>query len=108
MKRYDLAKIMRQAWELFRKYAISFSEALHRAWISAKAEPINAERIATAKADAGITEQTETYQGWKALGYEVIHGSKALFQTVLIYGSKGDGATYKASFFGASQVQAIA
>ena len=106
--KYNLSNIMSKAWQIFRKYAISFSEALHRAWISAKAEPINADRIATAKAEAGITEQCETWAGWKALGFEVIHGSKALFQTVLIYGSKGDGATYKASFFGASQVQSIA
>lgn len=88
--------------------AVSFSEALHRAWISAKAEPINAARIAEAKAEAGISEQTETWAGWKALGFEVIHGSKALFGVDLIYGSKGDGAIYKARFFGASQVQAIA
>ena len=36
-----------------------------------------------------------------------IHGSKALFRAVLIWASHGDGATYKASFFGASQVQPI-
>lgn len=41
------------------------------------------------------------------LGYEVIHGSKALFGCALIWGSKGDGAIYKASFFGRSQVQEI-
>lgn len=33
--------------------------------------------------------------------------SKALFRTVLIWGSRGDGKTYKASFFGRSQVQKI-
>ena len=76
--------------------------------LSAKAEPINAARIAEAKAEAGISEQTETWAGWKALGFEVIHGSKALFGVDLIYGSKGDGAIYKARFFGASQVQTIA
>lgn len=99
---------MSHAWRIFRKLAVSFSEALHRAWISAKAEPINAARIAEAKAEAGISEQTETWAGWKALGFEVIHGSKALFGVDLIYGSKGDGAIYKARFFGASQVQTIA
>ena len=106
--KYNLSRIMTKAWELFRKLEISFSEALHRAWTSAKAEPINAERIETAKAQAGITEETNTWAGWKALGYEVIHGSKALFGADLIYASKGDGAIYKARFFGASQVQAIA
>ena len=105
--KYDLKKIMSMAWRNFRKYAITFAEALHRAWLSAKAEAINAARIEAAKAEAGITEQTETWAGWKALGYEVQHGSKALFGCDLIYGSKGDGAIYKARFFGASQVQAI-
>lgn len=106
--KYNLSRIMTKAWELFRKLEITFSEALHRAWISEKAKPINEARIAQAKAEAGITEQTETWAGWKALGYEVIHGSKALFGAELIYGSKGDGAIYKARFFGLSQVQAIA
>ena len=105
--KYNLSRIMTKAWELFRKLEISFSEALHRAWNSAKAEPINAERIAQAKDQAGVTEETNTWSGWKALGYEVIHGSKALFGADLIYASKGDGAIYKARFFGASQVQAI-
>ena len=106
--KYNLHNIMVSAWKIFRKYGISFSESLHRAWLSAKAEPINAERIAKAKAAAGIEEQTETWSAWQKLGYEVIHGSKALFGCDLIYGSKGDGQIYKARFFGASQVQAIA
>lgn len=107
MKKYNLSKIMKNAWTIFRKYAVSFGEALHRAWISAKAADENERRIREAKAAAGIIEQTETWSGWQQLGYEVIHGSKALFGTDLIYGSKGDGAIYKARFFGASQVQAI-
>ena len=106
---YTLRKIMLRAWELYRKGdGLTFAECLHRAWITAKAEPVNAERIAEAKAAAGITEDTNTWSGWKKSGYEVIHGSKALFGCDLIYGSKGDEAIYKARFFGASQVQAIA
>lgn len=106
--KYNLSQIMSAAWRLFRKLEITFSEALHRAWVSAKAAPVNAERIEAAKAAAGITEETKTWSGWREAGYEVIHGSKALFGCDLIYGSKGDGAIYKARFFGASQVQAIA
>lgn len=53
------------------------------------------------------TEPVNTWARWKELGFEVIHGSKALFSTALIWGSRGDGATYKASFFGESQVQPI-
>ena len=94
--KYNLRNIMLKAWELFRKLEISFAEALHRAWVSAKAAPVNAERIEAAKAAAGITEETKTWSGWREAGYEVIHGSK------------GDGAIYKARFFGASQVQPIA
>ena len=106
---YNLRKIMLQAWELYWKGDnLTFAECLHRAWLTAKAETVNAERITEAKAAAGITEDTNTWSGWKKAGYEVIHGSKALFGCDLIYGSKGDGAIYKARFFGASQVQAIA
>lgn len=106
--KYDLRKIMLKAWELFRKYEISFSEALHRAWITAKAAPINAERVEQAKAAAGIAEDVKTWAEWKKAGYEVIHGSKALFGAALIWGSKGDGAIYNARFFGESQVRALA
>ena len=102
--KYDLKAIMQAAWRNFRKYAITFAEALHRAWISAKAAPINAQRIEAARQAAGITEEVNTWAGWKALGREVIHGSRALFGCSLIYGSRGDGAAYEARFFGASQV----
>ena len=70
-----------------------------------KAEAVNAERIELRKMAAGVTEETNTWSGWKKLGYEVIHGSKALFGCSLIWGSKGDGAIYNARFFGRSQVQ---
>lgn len=107
--KYDLSRIMRRAWRLFRqaagKAALSFAEALHRAWLSAKAKPVNAQRIEAAKAAAGVTEAVNTWAGWRSLGFEVVHGSKALFKAVLIHGSKGDGATYTGSFFAASQVR---
>lgn len=106
--KYNLSEIMTRAWGIFRKAAVSFAEALHRAWQSVKAEPVNAERIAAAKAAAGITEECRTWADWKRQGMEVIHGSKAVFQAVLIYASKGDGATYTASFFSRGQVQGAA
>ena len=105
--KYNLKAIMLRAWSNYRKGGISFGEALHRAWLSAKAEPVNAQRIEEAKAAAGVVEDTNTWAGWKALGREVLHGSKALFGAVLIWGSKGDGAEYKARFFSRSQVQPI-
>lgn len=105
--KYNLQKIMVRAWKNYRKGGMSFSEALHRAWLSAKAESINAERISAAKAAAGILEETDTWTGWKAKGYEVLHGAKALFGASLIWGSKGDGVEYKARFFGRSQVMEV-
>lgn len=78
--KYDLKAIMLRAWRNFRKGGMSFAEALHRAWLSAKAEPINAARIEAAKAAAGVLEEVNTWAGWKSLGREVIHGSKALFR----------------------------
>ena len=101
MKKFDLSAIMRKAWKLYRKGVAAFSECLHRAWNSAKAEPINAQRIEEAQQAAGVAE------GWKAAGYMVEHGAKALFQAVLIHSSKGDGQTYRASFFAASQVKPL-
>ncbi|MCD8119436.1 MAG: hypothetical protein LUE29_08165 [Lachnospiraceae bacterium] len=107
--KYNLSKIMKRAWKNYRENTgLSFGECLHRAWLSAKAEGVNEKRIADAKAAAGVTEETRTWSDWKKIGFEVIHGSKALFGATLIWGSKGDGAEYKARFFGASQVQAIA
>ena len=108
--KYDLRAIMLRAWRLYREgKGLSFAECLHRAWISEKAQPVNAERIEAAKIAAGITKEEEvnTWAGWKRLGFEVIHGSKALFKIALIHGSKGDGATYTGSFFSRSQVQPI-
>ena len=90
MKKYNLSEIMHKAWKLYRKGVGSFAEALHRAWNSAKAAPVNAQRIEEAQQAAGVAEP-----------------AKALFQAVLIHSSRGDGQTYRASFFGASQVQPL-
>ena len=73
MKKYSLSSIMRAAWKFFRKGVSSFSLALRMAWANAKTQ--NA-----AKAAAEITEETHTWYGWKELGYEVVHESKALYQ----------------------------
>ena len=107
MKKYNLSEIMHKAWKLYRKGTAAFAECLHRAWNSAKAQPINAQRIEKAQTAAGISEPVNTWAGWKAAGYMVEHGAKALFQVVLIHSSKGDSQTYRASFFGASQVKPL-
>lgn len=102
---YNRREIMNTAWKYSRKYNLNFAEALHRSWLSTKAVPINGRIVEEAKAAAGIIEETNTWYRWKQLGYEVIHESKALFGCDLIYGAKGDGAVYKARFFGRSQVR---
>lgn len=107
--KWNLSHIMSHAWEIWRKNdGLKFGECLHRSWLSEKAIPVNEALVAEAKAEAGVEEEVNTWAGWKKLGFEVIHGSKALFGCDLIYGSKGDGAIYKARFFGASQVRAVA
>ena len=66
---YNLSRIMHKAWDLYRKdYSLDFPECLHRAWLCAKAEPINAQRVETAKREAGITEETNTWYGWRQAG----------------------------------------
>ena len=99
MKRYDLSSIMRAAWGIFRKGVASFSVALRMAWANAKTHN-------SAKDAAGITEETHTWYGWKELGYEVRHESKALYQAVIADPATNSG-TRRASYFGRSQVQQI-
>ena len=97
--KYNLSHIMRSAWSIFRKGVKSFSEALRMAWVNAKAHN-------TAKAEAGISEETHTWSGWKSLGYEVIHESKALYKAILSDPATKSG-TRVTCYFGASQVQPI-
>ncbi len=98
--KYNLSKIMSAAWKMFRKGVSSFAVALRLAWANAKTH--NA-----AKAEAGITEETHTWSGWKALGYEVIHESKALYKAFINDPATKSG-TRTTCYFGASQVQPIA
>ena len=99
MKKYDLRSIMRTAWGFFRKGVSSFPMALRMAWANAKTHN-------TAKEAAGIAEETHTWYGWKQLGYEVIHESKALYQAVIADPATKTG-TRKMSYFGRTQVQPI-
>ena len=100
MKKYDLSSIMNTAWRIFRKGVQSFAVALRMAWANAKAHN-------EAKAEAGITEETHTWAGWRDLGYEVAHGSTALYKAILSDPATKSGTRIKA-YFGASQVQPIA
>lgn len=97
--KYNLKSIMHNAWRFFRKGVQDFATALRMAWANAKAHN-------EAKAAAGISEQTHTWAGWKALGYEVIHESKALYKVNLADPSTKKGTRIQ-SYFGTSQVQPI-
>ena len=99
MKQYDLSNIMSAAWRIFRKGVLSFAAALRIAWANAKTHNI-------AKATAKIQEETHTWAGWRDLGYEVIHESKALYKVTLSDPAPKSG-TRVTCYFGASQVQPI-
>lgn len=107
MANYDLSRIMKKAWSIYYKESVDFAESLRRAWYGVKAIDINRNTIETAKKAAGIVEETKTWNEWNQMGYEVIHGSKALFGCNLIWASKGKNVIYKARFFGVSQVRQI-
>lgn len=97
--KYNLSRIMSAAWQIFRKGVQTFAQALRMAWANTKAH-------STAKAAAGITEQTHTWSGWRQMGYEVAHGSKAMYKVVLADPATKSG-TRVVSYFSASQVQPI-
>ena len=97
--KYNKKSIMAAAWKIFRKGVQTFAQALRLAWANAKAH-------SAAKAEAGITEETHTWAGWRDLGYEVIHESKALYKAILSDPATKNG-TRITCYFGASQVQPI-
>lgn len=99
MKQYNRRSIMHTAWKLFRKGAETFAAALRMAWANAKA-------AAAAKIAAAVTEETHTWAGWRELGYEVIHESKALYRATLADPGTKNG-TRISCYFGKSQVQPI-
>ena len=97
--KYNKSRIMAAAWKIFRKGAQTFAAALRMAWANAKTH--NA-----AKEAAGINEETHTWSGWKNLGYEVIHESKALYKAIITDPATKSG-TRVTCYFGVSQVQPI-
>lgn len=97
--KYHLSSIMIAAWRLYRSGTASFSLALRIAWANEKARH-------AAQEAAGITEETHTWAGWKKLGYEVRHQSKAIYQATITDPATRSG-TRTTSYFGRSQVQPI-
>ena len=97
--KYNRNSVMSEAWRLQRKAGSTFQQALQWAWANEKARHADKEA-------AGIQEETHTWYGWKELGYEVRHESKAMFQATFTDPATKSG-TRKMSYFGRSQVQAI-
>lgn len=107
--KYNLKAIMTKAWSLYwsaaKKNPVTFGEALRRAWMWAKAQNGNAARIEAAATAAGIDEEMHSWAGWQTMGRMVIHGEKAILQVVVDTPERGDGKTYRKSFFTYSQTQ---
>ena len=95
---YNKKVIMTKAWELAKATGKAFGECLKRAWADAKA---------IAKAIAVIGVETRTWFDWKKQGYEVIHGSKAVFQ-ITVADPKTKSGERVISFFTKSQVGKLA
>lgn len=84
MKRFDLSRLMKKAWALFRKSskkaAVSFGECLKLAWRWLKVQEGNRVLVEQAAAAAGIVEEIRSWAGWQSVGRLVIHGSEAVLK----------------------------
>ena len=89
MKKFDLSAIMCKAWKLYRKGVGSFAEALHRAWNSAKAAPINAQRIEEAQQAAGVAEPVTHGQDGKPPGTWWSMAQRLCFRRCLSTAARG-------------------
>ena len=65
---YNLHEIMCKAWKLFRKGIGTFAECLHRAWNSAKAEPINASALQKPSRPPGLKKNAGRGQTGRSRG----------------------------------------
>ena len=87
MKKYDLSKLMKKAWSLYKKAskkaAASFADALRTAWAWLKVQASNKAIVNAAAEAAGIVEEFHTWYGWQMLGRMVIHTSEAAFQVTV-------------------------
>lgn len=106
--KYDLSKLMKKAWSLFRsaakKTAITFSEALRKAWAWIRVQEANAAKIEAAAEAAEIKEEYHSWAGWQSLGRMVIHTEQAAFKVEVEDPTTKKGTRVK-SFFLYSQTQ---
>ena len=109
--KYNLSKLMRKAWSLYRqtmkKGAITFGAALSLAWKWIKAEAVNTAKVEEAAEAAGFGDlECHTWAGWKALGRMFIHTSEAVFKVEVSDPTTKKGTRIK-SFFTYSQTQPV-
>ena len=82
--KYDLSKLMKKAWALYKKASkkatANFADALRAAWAWIKVQAANTAKVAEVAAAIGIDEEYHTWAGWQALGRMVIHTSEASFK----------------------------
>lgn len=82
--KYNLSKLMKKAWSLYRKAmrkaGTTFGEALKAAWVWIRVQTANAAKVEAAAAALGVEEEYHTWAGWQALGRRVIHTSEAIFK----------------------------
>lgn len=87
MKKYDLSKLFRKAWSIYRtamkKGSTTFGEALKKAWAWLKVQDANKAIVEAAAQAAGIVEEYRTWAGWQAVGRMVIHTSEAAFKVTV-------------------------
>ena len=86
--KYNLSKLMKKAWSLYRKAMkkgnATFGAALKAAWAWLKVQGENAVKVEAAAVAAGFGDMVcRTWYGWKAVGREVMHTEKAAFQVTI-------------------------
>ena len=106
--KYDLSKLMKKAWSIYRaaarKAAITFSEALRKAWQWIKAQAANSAKVDAVALAAGIEEEYHSWAGWQALGRMVLHTETAAFRVEVADPTTRKGTRLK-SYFLYSQTQ---
>ena len=106
--KYNLSKLMKKAWSLFRqaakKTAITFSEALRKAWAWIKIKAANAAKVEAVAHALGIDQEYHSWAGWQNLGRMVIHTEQAAFKVEVADPTTKKGTRVK-SFFLYSQTQ---
>lgn len=107
--KYNLSKLMKKAWSVFKtaakKAAITFSEALKKAWSWIKVQDANAVKVEAAAIEAGYGDiVVHTWAGWQALGRMVCHTEEAIFKVTVDDPTTKKGTRIQ-SYFSREQTQ---